>query len=312
LGSTTPLMTIGAGSTITGKAVLLDSTYGTSISPSSTVMADALTMSSGQISVVFDNATSNREGSLMTPHLTLAGVTLEKAQQAKSLTLKSYRSIDFYGSGSIGGSGLESISLSGSALRGYQQGAGQVNIHAADVYLQNSGGGVAPVTPGSRSGSLQIDSASIHLGANSIAVAGYQDLRLNASTQVRFEGSGSLETAGNLFASTPLITGAKASDYAMKAGGAISFSQGSSSVPSAAKARRNLSPTFASLILLDRQRNCSSSEMRRVFPSARSWRPMKPSGARRARPIILLIKCVTPCLPASSAGVGPGAFCVAG
>ncbi len=249
VGSTTPLMTIGAGADISGQAVLLDSTYGTSISPSSIVTANALTMSSGQISIVFDNATPNREGSLMTPHLTLAGVTLEKAQQAKSLTLKSYRSIDFYGSGSIGGSGLKSISLSGSALRGYQQGAGQVNIHAADVYLQNSGGGVAPVTPGSRSGSLQIDSESIHLGANSIAVAGYQDLRLNASTQVLFEGSGSLETAGNLFASTPLITGAKASDYAMKAGGAISFSQGSSSVAPVAKdLGASLTVTGASII----------------------------------------------------------------
>ena len=34
---------------------------------------------------------------MVSPHLTLAGVTLDKVQQSKVLTLQSYRSIDFYG-----------------------------------------------------------------------------------------------------------------------------------------------------------------------------------------------------------------------
>ena len=227
--STSPLMTIGVNSQISGPSVILDSTYGTNLSPLAKIEAGALTLGSGQISVVFDGASEVLEGSIISPHLTLAGVTLAKAQESKALTLQSYRSIDFYGHGAIGGTTLEKIILSGTGLRGYQQGGGNVTIQAKDVTFENPVNGVVSNAPANQSGSLSIDAEIIHMGANAIAVAGYQNLTLNASDRVVFDGTGTFSTTGNLFANTRLITGARASSYTMSAAQAVTLASSGAS-----------------------------------------------------------------------------------
>jgi filamentous hemagglutinin family protein len=223
VGSSSPLMTVGANSQISGPSVILDSTYGTILSPLAKIEAGGLTLGSGQISVVFDGASAVLDGSVVSPHLTLAGVTLAKAQESKALTLQSYRSIDFYGAGRIGGATLEKITLSGSGLRGYQQGSGNVTIQAKDVTFVNPVNGAVSNAPVNQSGSLTIDAGIIHLGANAITVAGYQDLSLNASDRIVFDGTGAFSTTGNLLANTRLITGAKASSYTMSAAQAVTL-----------------------------------------------------------------------------------------
>ncbi|MEO7098357.1 MAG: filamentous hemagglutinin family protein [Luteolibacter sp.] len=229
-GSTAPLMNIGASASIAGPSVILDSTYGTILSPLAKIDAETLTMASGQISVVFDDATGALDGSLVSPHLTLAGVTLDKVQQSKSLTLQSYRSIDFYGTGTIGSSSLESLTLSGSGLRGYQQGTGQVVIRANDVSFENPTDATIATAPLSLTGGLTVDAETIHLGSNQSSVSGYQNLSLNASKRIVFEGTGGFSTAGDLTADSPLVTGAKGSIYSIISGGGVSL-DGSGTAP---------------------------------------------------------------------------------
>ena len=228
-GTTSPLMTIGAGANIAGSAVILDSSYGTILSPEATINATALTLGSGQISVLFDDATGVLDGSVVASHLALAGVTLEHVQLAAALTLQSYRSIDFYGTGSIGGAALKTITLSGSGLRGYQQGGGEVVIRAQDLRFENPSDVAASAAPAVQSGRLTIDAGTIHLGDNQVAVSGYQDLALNASDRIVFDGTGALSASGNLLADTRLITGAKAASYAVNAAQAISMVRGGAS-----------------------------------------------------------------------------------
>ncbi len=222
-GSTAPLMTIGDSVSIAGPSVILDSTYGTILSPLATIDAKALTLSSGQINVVFDGAAGVSGGS---PQLTLAGVTLDKVQQSEVLKLQSYGSIDFYGSGTIGGTALKQITLSGGGIRGYQQGNGNVVIRAADVSIENPLALSAPATSVSLSGGLKIDAGTIRLGANSIAISNFGDVTLSATEKVLFAEKGAFSTAGNLQVNTPLITGTKAANYVIRAEKAISLTGG--------------------------------------------------------------------------------------
>ncbi len=220
-GSTSPLMSIGAFANIAGPSVTLDSTYGTFLSPLARIDAENLTLASGQISVAFGDASGSLAGSVVSPHLTLAGVTLDKIQQSKVLTLQSYRSIDFYGTGTIGGSALEKIVLSGSGLRGYEQGLGQVVIRANDVFFENPLNIASIAAP--LSGSLRIDAETIHLGNSQNTVSGYQDLLLNASDRIVFNGTGAFSTAGNLTANTPLVTGASGAAYSINSAQAFTL-----------------------------------------------------------------------------------------
>lgn len=222
-GSTAPLMTVGSSATIAGSSVILDSTYGTILSPLAKIDAETLTLASGQISVVFADATGGLAGSSVSSHLTLAGVTLDKVQQSKFLTLQSYRSIDFYGTGTIGSSALESLTLSGSGLRGYEQGGGEVVLRASDVSFKNPTNAIAATAPATLAGRLTIDAETIHFGSNPSSVSGYQDLSLNASKRIVFDGAGSFSTAGNLKSVTPVITGAKGATYTLTAAGNVSL-----------------------------------------------------------------------------------------
>ncbi|MEI6654352.1 MAG: filamentous hemagglutinin family protein, partial [Verrucomicrobiota bacterium] len=234
-GSSLPVMTLGKATRIAGDSVILDSSYGTSLSPEAALDARALTLGSGQISVVFGDATGVLNGSVVNPHLTLAGVTLANVQQAGTLTLHSYRSIDFYGTGTFGGSGLATLTLSGSGLRGYQQGAGGVVIQAGDVRIENPVNVAALTAPATHAGSLTLDAATIHLGANQTAVSGFNDLVLKASDELVFEGNGSFTTDGNLRVDTPLITGSQGASYVVSSSRAVSLNHvGSGSATTAA------------------------------------------------------------------------------
>ncbi len=220
-GATDVLMRIGSSVKINGESIILDSTYGTDLAADLKLGADHLTLGSGQISVIFGNATGVLTGSDVSPHLTLQGGTLDRVLQARELTLSSYRSIDFYGSGDMGSDRLETLTLSASALRGYEAGGRDVVIRANQVRLGNPADVAAVSTPANLPGRLRIDARTITLGDHKMAVSGYSDLALNASDRIVFEGTGTFSTAGNLSANTPLITGAQGATYSLTASKAV-------------------------------------------------------------------------------------------
>lgn len=223
-GAMAPLMTIGAGVRIAGAGVILDSTYGSDIDPGIGLIAEALTLGSGQISIVFDHASGVLAGSVVDPHLVLAGALLSEAQKARILTLQSYRTIDIYGSGVFGGPDLEQLNLLGGGLRGYEQAAGSVVFQARDVRFDNSANinvGALPVP--SPVGELRFESNIIRLGSNAFSISGYQNLLLNAAAGVLAEKTGSFHTAGNLTVNAPLIAGAGGIKQTFTAAGAMNL-----------------------------------------------------------------------------------------
>ncbi len=247
-GATTPLLEVAASSTISGSSVILDSTYGSNLSPDASITAKSLTLGSGQISVVFDDAAGPLEGSTVEPHLTLAGVTLDNIRKSEALTLLSYRSIDFHGTGTLGGAALDSITLSGSGIRGYQQGNGKVVIQAKDVRLESPSSVAVSIAPSGESGQLAINAEVIQLGENSTGVSGFGTLALNASSSISFDSDGSLSTTGNLVASTPLITGAQGSRYILSSAKDVTMLGGKPGIPLTGNLGASLTIEGASIV----------------------------------------------------------------
>ena len=222
--ATGPLVSIAEGSSIQGASVLIDSTAGVDLSQNSTFKTDNLTLAGGLISVVFDGADPGAVSDEFAPHLVLQGQTLERALQSESLTLRSYRTIDLHGSGTLGSSGMDSLVLDAAGVRGFQPG-GPVTIAADFVSFSNtSNASPAPSEP-APAGALAVNASTIGLSSNNFHVAGYSDLALNAGQRIRFQGTGSFSTAGNLRTLAPVISGASGSSFSITSGGTMDIAR---------------------------------------------------------------------------------------
>jgi len=220
-----PLMTIGSGAKISGAAVILDSTYATSLSSDANLTAESLTLRSGQVSILLDGAPPVLSGSLVPSHLTLRDGLLDRIQSVGSLTLASYRSIDIYGAGTFGSSSLKNLKLFGSGIRGFDRGA--VILSASEMEFGNPSSSIALAAPSlPLSGSLNIEGSQINLGANAFSVAGYESLNINSRNGLIATQSGSLNLPGSLTVSTPVVSGAKGISYDVTAAGDISLLRG--------------------------------------------------------------------------------------
>lgn len=220
-GATTPLLTVGAGARLAGAAVILDSTYGTRIDPTTQIFADTLELGSGQISIAPGGLPGQLAGSVVEPHLVLAGDLLRSAGQVKDLTLRSYRTVDVYGAGEIGSMELASLRISAAGVRGFDQGAGTVVFRAGRISLDNAVGAALLPAPGTVSGALQLDAGTVRLGEGAFTVAGYRSLRIDAAGGLIGMQTGSLTTEGDLIVTAPLLTGERGSTQSITAAGAI-------------------------------------------------------------------------------------------
>ena len=225
-GATTALMKLGSAAEITGESVILDSTYGSRFATDLKLVADTLTFGSGQISVVLEGASGSLAGSVVSPHLVLSGATLQDAFASRDLTLRSYRSIDIYGTGELGGAGLEKLTLTGSGVRGYEQAGGNTVIRAGEVVFENSIHATSPGASASLSGRLTVDAGKIRLGENSTAVTGYQNLSLNAVHGLVVQGKGAFSTNSDLRVIAPLISGEARTSHSIITSGAMILESG--------------------------------------------------------------------------------------
>ncbi|MCX7869926.1 MAG: hypothetical protein N2322_08255, partial [Terrimicrobiaceae bacterium] len=146
-GSTAPLLVLGPGSVLSGGSVWAESTYAADFDPSSEILADTVTLGAGQISLILEPQPSPLAGALITPHLELEGLLLNRALASRRLRLFSSTSIDVYGSGAAGALGLEEFDLSSSGIRGFASGGGGPVITAGQVRLSNPRGVAAPAAP---------------------------------------------------------------------------------------------------------------------------------------------------------------------
>ena len=219
-------MVIGAGATIGGGGVILDSTYATRLDPTAKLNASAITLDSGQISLQLTNPGDLTliDGS-PTAGLVLTEASLKNLQAtAHSISLLSYSSLDIYGTGAVGElkdgvPTLGNLAVRTGEIRGFNNNGGAVAFFAQDILLDNSAksGVLGPVS--GVQGSLEFHANTIELGVNQLNVDQYESLSLDASKAVLGQGVGGLATAGDLTITTPLLTGKIASNQTIKAAG---------------------------------------------------------------------------------------------
>jgi filamentous hemagglutinin family protein len=223
--STAAALTIAKGAQLGGAtgSLTLDSTNTTKLDPAATLRGAAIALGSGQISLQFAGAGELRTqaGGTVTGGLVLSGTGLQTlAASAKTLSLRSYTSIDLYGDGKLGSADFARITLHTPEIFGD---GGNVTFEARNISLDNdSKSAPADVkVPPTKSGSLKFSADTFGLGAGQVSVNQYGSLEVIAGTSVTLGGTGSLTTQDDLTFKTPLVTGATAADQKITAGGVL-------------------------------------------------------------------------------------------
>ena len=231
--STAPSLSIASGALITGRSVILDSTAATDLNSGATIRGQSVSLDSGQISVLLNNPGTTQP----TTGLVLSGAALQGLQGTRSLSLLSYSSIDFYGTGEIGAASsgtpaLQTLVLDAGEIRGFNKAGGTVQLAAQTVLLENATAAVVPSPIAPNKGTLAINASVIQLGSGSVAVDQFASLDLNATNGLIGEASGALAANGNVSVTTPLITAAKSVSQDITAAGdlAMQSSGGSSTL----------------------------------------------------------------------------------
>ena len=234
--STQPSMVIGAGASISGTSVILDSTYATYLDPNASIIGRSITLNSGQISIQLDNP-----GTLQpTVGLVLGGPALQGLQSAQALSFLSYSTLDVYGTGGFTSQGA--LSINAASIRGFNNGGGQATFKAGEITLGNRGGGTDSSAAVPVSGTLAFDANTIRLSSGQLSIKRYADTILSAPGGILATGSGLLQVQGNLTANTSLITSASSATHGIIATGVLSLLN--SGTPSAVSGGLGGSLTF--------------------------------------------------------------------
>lgn len=223
--SAVPTMTVSAGARVSGASVILDSTRATSLSPTATIIGQAIALDSGQITLQLANAGNVS----VSTGLLLSGAALQGLQSAQSLSLLSYSSIDVYGTGAIGALDvtgqptLASLALHAGEIRGFNTTGGIVSFAAKDILLDNSARATAPGGTATPSGTLAFNAGTLRLGSNALAIGQFANVTLNATGGVLGQGTGGLTVQGNVALTAPLLTGATAANQSLTASGTFTL-----------------------------------------------------------------------------------------
>ncbi|AHF93378.1 filamentous hemagglutinin [Opitutaceae bacterium TAV5] len=222
--------TTGSGRLVIGDDVVLFATGsmildGTrSVETGATTLLDTpqLDLSSSQVSI--GDAPDGTGG------LVLSEATLEALGASRSLLLRSYGSIDFYGTVTLGGRdengqpGLESLIFDAAGLQGFGGEGDTVTITARELDLRNTFD-VAAGSGASGTGALALHAESLVLGPGASRIDGFATVT-GVGDRVTATGVGSLTVEAPLTLATDLLTAGKASDYRIASSGAVIVSGG--------------------------------------------------------------------------------------
>ncbi len=214
--------TIGAGVKLSGASITLDSSGNASISSSALLDGQVINLSAGTIALNFDGTTESGA-------LNLSGNALKSLSTAQALSLLSYNSIDFHGSGLLGSSSLGSLSLHAGEILGDNNGVD--SILASSILLDNAKNSTDPSagTPSATGGSLSLAGRVLTLGTGALSIGGFQNVTATENGGIEGAGKGSLITAGNLTLNTPVLTGAGSAVTTISSGGVLKMTPTGSS-----------------------------------------------------------------------------------
>ena len=191
----------------------------------------ALTVAAGRVSLG-----SPENGAQVTDGLWLTQSQLNPLQQAGSLVLQSYSTIDLYGAVNVGNANLD-LTMLGAGLAGYQNAGKTATIAARNLTLHNTdnaGFSTASAlsdgtTPTLGTGQLNVTAQTIVSGANDVRIAGFDQVGLNASKEIITQGTGTLTADNALTLSAGRVTAQTAANHSITAAAGQLKVQGSGS-----------------------------------------------------------------------------------
>jgi len=215
--STVPMLTIDEHARLSGAGITLDSTAGASLASTAALHGEAISLTGGRISVELDSP-----GALpATAGMVLGGPLLDGLRGADRLSLSSYSSLDFYGTGTLDFTGA--LALHAGQIRGFNQGTGDVSLSAASVLLDNAIGASADTANVTGTGSLTLHAGAVRIGVGASRIDHFASVNVEVGTGLVLQGAGNLRVQGDLAITTPVLVAAKASVQGITATGALAL-----------------------------------------------------------------------------------------
>ena len=159
-------------------------------------------------------------GLAVTPNVARALGQGYNARLASGSTIDFYGSIGF-GAGVQAGATLTDLTLVASGIQSIGTG-NNVSLGAARN-LTFEGVAIGDPTFESGSGSLNVKAQEITLGPGSLSIAGFRNVLLDASADVRSDGTGKLQVAGALTLTTPLLTASTGANLSILSADSVSI-----------------------------------------------------------------------------------------
>ncbi|MEY5016604.1 MAG: hypothetical protein RIS92_2962, partial [Verrucomicrobiota bacterium] len=198
LGATmTASLAIGDSVTLDGARVVLSSTGNLSLGGSTRLKAEVFEVSGGRISIQLDGGVTPRADA----GLVLTRSILDGLATARSLSLRSFTTLDVVGAGSYAFSGQ--LLLGAGQVRGYGQAGASVELRANSLVLE--GGADVGVAAASDAGGLSLRAGLVRVGAGTLRVENFTGVEIVAEKGVSLEGTGTFGTAGPLTIRAPML-----------------------------------------------------------------------------------------------------------
>jgi hypothetical protein len=183
-----------------------------------TIGTGALTVAAGRVSL--GNGTP-------TDGLGLTQAQLDAIGGAASLSLKSYSTIDLYGNVSIGNDKLN-LTMQAAGISSYQLGgqSSQTSRIIANLLNLNNADNQTASAVSASNNNLNIIAANMVTGANTVNLSGFNEVRLNATQDIKAQGTGALIADKALTISAGRLTAQTAADYKLAAANGVLTIQG--------------------------------------------------------------------------------------
>ncbi|WP_395718910.1 filamentous haemagglutinin family protein [Prosthecobacter sp.] len=214
-----PSLTISSNAVISGATVTLDSTNATTLDLSTQLTASAIQINSGRISLQLENPGALQPNA----GLVLGGGLLTALKTSSSLSLLSYSSIDFYGSGAFAAVGA--LELHAGEIRGFNQNSANIDLTAQSLLLDNSALAGVPGIAASTTGGFNLTANTITIGKNALVIDQFDTVTLTAAQGVTVRDTGSLRAQNALNIVTPFIRAESKATQVIAAGGLLHLSR---------------------------------------------------------------------------------------
>lgn len=220
-------LAVESGASLTGGALTLDATAVTrsagilTVAPGGALAVGASRISVGEVAGVIEG-------------LVFSNAEMAALARVERLALRSYSTLDLYGSAIVGGPALRVLAVEAAGMGGYRNPAGvRAGVEAGTVTVANPGGVAfiaAPLLadgtpPPSGGGTLGVTAAEVMVGSGSFALAGFDGVELTATAALRGTGVGELTAGGDLTVTTGRIVAAAGASLGLRAGGALNTRQ---------------------------------------------------------------------------------------